>query len=65
MCATDLDEFALDPVQAAAQSQQQLVPHHVQTRRVDLIQGFETKDKDWIQEIDLFLFSEPPHRGIQ
>ena len=60
--ATDLDEFALDLVQAAAQSQQ-LGPHHVQTRRVDLIQGFETKDKDWIQEIDLFLFSDVFENG--
>ena len=59
--ATDLDEFALDLVQAAAQSQQ-LLPH-VQTRRVDLIQGFETKDKDWMQDIDLFMFSDVFENG--
>jgi SAM-dependent methyltransferase len=59
--ATDIDEFALDLVQAAAQSQQHM--HAVQTRRVDLIQGFETKDKDWIQDIDLFLFSDVFENG--
>jgi hypothetical protein len=60
--ATDLDEFALELVQAAAQSQQ-LLPSHVQTRRVDLIQGFEQKDEDWIQDIDLFLFSDVFENG--
>lgn len=58
--ATDIDEFALDLVNAAAKEQG--LDHIVSTRKVDLIEcGSEDWNEDenaWMQEVDLFVMSD-------
>lgn len=58
--ATDVDEFALDLVNAAAKEQG--LDHIVSTRKVDLIEcgseDWNEEDNAWMQEVDIFVMSD-------
>lgn len=58
--ATDIDEFALDLVNAAAKDQG--LDHIVSTRRVDLIEcgskDWKEEENAWMRDVDLFVMSD-------
>ena len=60
LIATDVDEFALDLVNAAAKEQG--LDHIVSTRILDLIQcgseDWEEKKNSWMEDVDLFVMSD-------